>query len=316
MRLITPKRLKENEDAMWELADRQLDTFLAEGDAEFIAGFATPFTLLVIADLLGMPEADRDDFAATIRAGHEAGGGVGGTGDEALAHNPLEFLYAKFTKYIQERRREPRADVLTELAAATFPDGSTPDVMDVARVASNLFSAGQETTVRLLGSAFRILAEQPELQAGLRADRSRIPNFIEETLRFESPIKGDFRMSKVPVNVGGVDLPAGTTVMAILGAANRDPRQFSEPEKFDPARSNARRHIAFGRGIHTCPGAPLARAETKVAIERMLDRTTNIRIAEDQHGPAGDRRYSYIPTFILRGLTHLNLEFDLKDAQR
>ena len=311
MRLITPKRLKENEDAMWALADQQLAEFLTGGGGELIGGFATPFTLLVIADLLGMPEADRDDFAATIQHGHEAGGGIGGTGGEALALNPLEFLYQRFTRYIEERRQEPREGVLTEMAQATFPDGSVPTALEVAKVAANVFSAGQETTVRLLGSAFRILAEQPELQAQLRADRSLIPNFIEETLRFESPVKGDFRMAKVPVNVGGVDIPAGTIIMGVMGAANRDPRQFEDPATFDPARPNARRHIAFGRGIHTCPGAPLARAEARVAIERMLDRTTDIRIAEDRHGPAGNRTYNYVPTFILRGLTHLNLEFDL-----
>ena len=311
MRLITPKRLKENEDAMWALADQQLAEFLSGGGGELIGGFATPFTLLVIADLLGMPEADRDDFAATIQHGHEAGGGIGGTSGEALALNPLEFLYQRFTRYIEDRREQPSGGVLTEMAQATFPDGSVPTALEVAKVAANVFSAGQETTVRLLGSAFRILAEQPELQARLRADRSLIPNFIEETLRFESPVKGDFRMAKIPVTVGGVDIPAGTIIMGVMGAANRDPRQFEDPETFDPARSNARRHIAFGRGIHTCPGAPLARAEARVAIERMLDRTTDIRIAEDRHGPAGNRKYNYVPTFILRGLTHLNLEFDL-----
>jgi cytochrome P450 family 150 subfamily A5 len=124
-------------------------------------------------------------------------------------------------------------------------------------------------------------------------------------------VKGDFRMSRVPANVGGVDLAAGTTVMIVQAAANRDPRRFSDPATFDPARKNARQHIAFGRGIHSCPGAPLARAETRVAIERLLDRTTDIRIDEEIHGPANSRRYQYVPTFILRGLMELNLEFTL-----
>ena len=99
--------------------------------------------------------------------------------------------------------------------------------------------------------------------------------------------------------------------MVINGAANRDPRRFEDPDTFDPERKNARQHLAFGRGIHSCPGAPLARAETRVGLERLLDRTTDIRISEAQHGPAGDRRYQYIPTYILRGLTELHLEFDL-----
>lgn len=307
MRLITPKRLKENEDAMWVLADRVLDTFLAPGEGEFIKGFAGPFTLLVIADLLGVPEEDRNDFVNNIH--RHAGGGIGSTGAKSLAHSPLEFLYGAFSDYIEDRRRQPRDDVLTGLATATFPDGSVPDVTDVARVATNVFSAGQETTVRLLGAALQVLGERPDIQQQLRNDRSLIPNFIEEALRIESPVKGDFRLARVPVTVGGVEIPAGTTVMVVNGAANRDPRRFENPDTFEPARKNARQHIAFGRGIHSCPGAPLARAETRVAIERLLDRTAEVRVSEAKHGPASQRRYQYVPTYILRGLTELHLEF-------
>jgi cytochrome P450 family 150 subfamily A5 len=307
MRLITPKRLKENEDAMWTLADRVLDGFLAPGEGEFIKGFAAPFTLFVIADLLGVPDADRDDFVHNLH--RNVGGGLGSTECESLAHSPLEFVYGRFADYVESRRREPRDDVLTGLATATFPDGSTPDVADVARVATNVFSAGQETTVRLLGAALQVIGERPDIQQRLRNDRSLIPNFIEEALRMDSPVKGDFRLSRVPVTVGGVDIPAGTTVMVLQGAANRDPRRFDDPDTFEPARKNARQHLAFGRGIHSCPGAPLARAETRVAIERLLDRTADIRISESKHGPANNRRYHYVPTYILRGLTELHLEF-------
>ncbi|MFB4298763.1 cytochrome P450 [Actinomadura sp. NTSP31] len=311
MRLITPKRLKENEASMWRLADRVLDDFLDGGEGDAIDDFAAPFTLLVIADLLGMPEQDRDDFARTLR--QASGGGIGGTGDETLAHSPLEFLYDRFVPYIEDRRREPRDDVLTGLATATFPDGSTPEVEDVVRVASNVFAAGQETTVRLLGSALKLIAEDPGLQERLRSEPDRISNFVEETLRVESPIKGDFRLARVSTTVGGVEIPAGTTLMLVNAAANRDPRHFDDPAAFDPARKNARRHIAFGRGPHTCPGAPLARAEARVGIERLLDRTTGIRVSERWHGPAGDRRYRYLPTHILRGLAHLSLDFTVAE---
>jgi cytochrome P450 len=312
MRLITPRRLKENEASMWRLADGVLDTFLPSGEGELIGGFAAPFTLLVIADLLGVPDEDRDAFAATLQAPVT---GLGHTGDDTLAHSPLEYLYERFTGYIEDRRREPRDDVLTGLATATFPDGSTPEVVDAVRVATNLFAAGQETTVRLLSSAVKLLADDPGLQRTLRRERDRIPNFIEETLRTESPIKGDFRLARVPTTVGGVDIPAGTTLMVINGAANRDPRHFDDPETFDPARANARHHVAFGRGIHTCPGAPLARAEARVGIERLLDRTSDIRISERAHGPADARDFRYLPTYILRGLTHLNLEFTPAEEQ-
>jgi len=311
MRLITPKRLKENEDAMWSLVDRTLDDYLVGSGGEFISGFAGPFTLLVIADLLGVPDDDRDDFVAQMRgAGHE-GGGIGSVKGKSLAHSPLEYLYDKFGAYIEDLRANPRGDVLSDMAAATFPDGTVPDPQEVARVAANLYSAGQETTVRLLSVALQVLGERPDIQQMLRADRSKIGNFIEEALRYEGPVKGDFRMAKCPVTVGGVDVPAGATLMVVNAAANRDPRRFAEPDTFDPVRSNARQHIAFGRGIHTCPGAPLARAETRTALERLLDRTTDIRISEAHHGPPGARQYSYVPTYILRGLTELHLEFDL-----
>lgn len=307
-RMITPKRLKENEDFMWRLADRQYDAALAGGACEFIDSFASPFAMLVIADLLGVPETDHIEFRQALLT---ETGTIGSSAGDALHHSPLEFLYGKFAGYIEDRRAEPRDDVLTGLASATFPDGSTPEVIDAVRVAANLFAAGQETTVRLLSAAVMLIAEDPELQARLRAERDLIANFVEETLRYESPVRGDFRLSRVPVTVGEVAIPAGSTVMLVNAAANRDPRNFPAPDTFDAHRKNARTHIAFGRGVHSCPGAPLARAEARVSLERLLDRTANIRINEEVHGPRDDRRYRYLPTFILRGLTKLHIEFDV-----
>ena len=295
---------------MWQLADEVLDSYLAAGHGDFIKGFASPFTLLVIADLLGIPAEDRAGFVDGIK--QHSGGGVGSTSKESLSHSPLEFLYGQFSDYVADRRATPRDDVLTGLAEATFPDGSIPDVGDVARVATNVFSAWQETTVRLLSTALKVLGESPDIQQRVREDRSLIPNFIEEALRIESPVKGDFRLSRCPVTIGESELSAGSTVMVLNGAANRDPRRFEDPDTFDPARKNARQHLAFGRVIHSCPGAPLARAETRVGIERLLDRTTEIRISDARHGPQAQRRYTYIPTFILRGLTELHLEFDVR----
>ena len=306
MRLLTPRRLKENEDAMWQLADRQLDEFLADGRCEYIRQYGNPFAMLVIADLLGVPEEDYDEF----RQGLGQTKGLGSSsGHETLAHSPLEFLYGKFSTYIEDRRRSPRNDVLTRMAEATYKDGSIPEVIDVVRLAANLFAAGQETTVRLLGAAVQAMAEDPELQDRLRSNRELVPNFVEEMLRLESPVKGDFRLAKVPVTVGGVDLPAGTTVMLVQAAANRDPRKFPDPDALVVDRENAREHVSFGHGIHFCPGAPLARAEGRISIERLLERTTDIRISEAEHGPPGNRRFDYIPTFILRGVQRLHIEF-------
>lgn len=303
-RLITPKRLKENEEFMWRLVDQVLEPYLAQGGGEFIREVANPVALMVIADLLGVPEADRAELTGVLTGEIS----LGSTEGAEMSHAPLEYLYTRFSDYITDRRRTPRRDVLTGMAQATFPDGTTPDVIDVVRVAANLFSAGQETTVRLLSSALMILAENVELQDRLRRNPDRVPDFIEETLRFESPIRGDFRLARAATTVGGVDIPAGAVVMVQYGAANRDPRQFENPDTFDLDRPNARRHIGFGRGIHSCIGAPLARAEARVLLQRLLERTTAIDVDEGRHGTAGERRYSYVPTYMLRGLIDLHLK--------
>jgi cytochrome P450 len=307
MRLITPKRLRENEEFMWRLADQQLDEFLAQGTCEFIGEYANPFTLLVIADLLGVPEEDHATFRKELQG--EDRDKMHGAKDGGVAHKPLEFLYDRFTAYIEDRRGAPRADVMTELATATFPDGTLPEVHDVMLLAANLFAAGQETTARMLGTALRLVGERPELQQLLRDERDRIPAFIEEVVRLESPIQGNFRLAKVPTTIGGVEIPAGTTLMVINGAANRDAREFDEPSTMRLDRVNGRHHVGFGFGIHACAGAPLARAEGKVSLERVLDRMADIRVSEAQHGPAGERRYRYTPIYMLRGLEELHLEF-------
>lgn len=308
MRLITPKRLKENEAYMRELAGRQIASFIDKGSCDFIREFAMPYAMLVIADLIGVPEEDREGFLSGML--RPEGGGVGSTAGEGMGDNPLAWLYEQFASYVEDRRREPRDDVLTGLATATFRDGSLPAVMDVVRVAAIIFAAGQESSTRYLTSAFRILAEHPEVQAKVRADLTLIPNFIEESLRMESVVKGDFRLARVTTTVAGMQVPAGSHLFLLHGAANRDPRKFDNPSQFQLERDNARHHIAFGRGIHTCPGAPLVRSEARVAIEQFLLHTSDIGLAEEVHGPAGARRFDYMQSFVLRGLTKLTLEFE------
>ncbi|NND68077.1 MAG: cytochrome P450, partial [Halioglobus sp.] len=180
MRLITPVRLKQNEEYMWSQADQQIDTFIANGECELMGDFAQPFAVLAVSDLLGVPPDDRIKFRKKlIRQEQERGGaGVGGVENKEVEHSPLEWLYETFSAYIADRRSNPTEDVLSGLAAATFPDGSVPDPLDVARIASNLFAAGQETTVRLLSYAFQMVGERQDIQQRLREDRSLIPNFV------------------------------------------------------------------------------------------------------------------------------------------
>jgi len=313
MRLLTPKRLKGNEDFMWRLADQQLDEFVADGHCEFIKAYAQPYAMLVVAAVLGVPEEDEPRFREGFGLTHTVG--EVGAGEEGNpSHNPLGWLDEWFAEYIEDRRRQPREDVLTDLALATYPDGSIPEVTSVVRTSTFLFAAGQETTARLLAAALKHLAEHPELQDELRADRDRIPDFLEEVLRVESPVKTDFRLAQRSTTLAGVEVAAGTPVMLLNGAANRDPRRFECPNEFRVDRPNAQAHVAFGRGVHSCPGGPLARAESRVSLERILDRTRNIRLSEEHHGPAGARRFDYEPTWILRGLTNLHLEFEPAEA--
>lgn len=298
-RLFTPKQLKNNEDFLWRLADEQLNRFLANGKCEMVIDYNFPFTLDAITDLLDVPEADRERFRRAAYASRLEGDRSGFVGVKE------EW----FVEYIEERRREPRDDVLTELALAKFPDGTTPDALDVARVATFMFAAGHGTTIDLLSLSMLTLAERPDLQEQLREDNSKISAFIEEMLRIESPIKTNFRLARRATRIGDIDVQAGTSVLVMNGAANRDPRRFDDPDEFRLDRPNVLHHMAFGRGIHTCPGAPIARAEVRVSLERILNRMADIRLSESEHGPAGARRLTWDRTPLFRRLKELHLEF-------
>jgi cytochrome P450 len=306
MRLFTPRRLREMEASITRLADRLIDEIAARGACELMSDYARPFATLAIADLLGVPDDDREQFRA-ILAVSQAPSTVG-AGDRPIA-NPMDFRRDKFTGYVADRRAAPQGDIITDLAQATYADGSLPPVDDVVRVATLLFGAGQDTTATLLGNALRIIAEQPGLQDRLRADPGLIPDFLEEVLRFSGPVKSTFRLVKKPVTLAGVDLPVGTTVMIASAAVNRDPRKFEAPDEFRLGRAGIREHLGFGRGIHTCPGAALARTEARISLERMLARLDAIAIDEACHGPAGNRRFAYLPTYLFRSLKELHLTF-------
>ncbi len=299
-KLLTPNRLKQNEEFMWALADRMIDEFVDRGEVELCRAYAEPFALLVIADLLGVPSEHHERFRGWLQGeGALVAGDAGamGGGEKVFAN-----LHPYFTRYVEERRAEPTNDVLTQLATVRFPDGELPEVADVVRIAATFFAAGQETTARLIATGMRILAEQPDLADELRGDPEAIPNFVDECLRLESPIKGAFRLVLRDTQLAGVDLPMGSIVMAMNGAANRDPRLFDDGDRFDAKRRNARRHIAFGHGEHFCPGASLARAESRISFERLLARLDNVLLRDVA-------ALSYAPSFIIRGLESLPLCF-------
>src|SRR5262249_39657750 len=153
-----------------------------------------------------------------------------------------------FTGYIEDRRRQPRQDVLTKMALGTFSDGSLPEAIEVVRVATILFAGGQGTAARYLGNALMLLAQDPQLPERLRADPTQVPHYVEEMLRFNSPVKTNFRMARLTTPLGGVEIPAGSALMLLLPAADRDAGRFDCPDEFRLDRANAREHLAFGRG--------------------------------------------------------------------
>ena len=287
MRLITPKRLKENEAFLWAFADQTIDEFIDAGECELIQDYAMPFTLMVVADLLGVPDDDRDEFRAHLATR---------CAPTRMEHKPLEFLYEQFTRYIEDRRANPRDDVMTEMAHATFPDGTLPPVEDVMRIAANLFSAGGETTARLITSRCGSSATAPTSSSGCATTPASIAPFIEEMLRLETPLKGSFKLAKVRTTVGGVDLAPGHD--RVRDERRREPRPapVRGPGRV-PARPGQRAPAPRRSATAStrCAGAPLARAETHATIARFLDRTSDIRISEAHHGPPDARRYDVRP---------------------
>ncbi len=303
MGLITPKRLKENEEFIRRLADRQIDTIIERGNFEEVKDLGHPLSVLVIADLLGVPESEHAKFLGMIGGAHSTVGG-----QSAASYNPLEAIGAALAAFLIDRRSNPQADVLTDLAMTKFPDGSIPQISELVTLAAFLFAAGQDTVVRLIGNSLKILDDNPQVQAQLRADPNLFGAFVEEALRFESPSKMDSRLVCKHTEIGGIDAPAGTHVMIMIGAANRDPKKFERPNEFLLDRPNVREHLTFGRGNHACVGAPLARSEGRIALERLFARTTDIRLSDEKHGPQGARNVVYPPRYTMRGPQELYVE--------
>ncbi|HEX7858535.1 MAG TPA: cytochrome P450 [Sphingobium sp.] len=304
--LLTYKRLKQNETYLYGLADRMIDRFIDKGRCNVVSDYAHATTTYAISDLMGIPEGDRADLLDLIGAPPSQ---LDGDAVHKVGPDPLIFLKDRFDGYLRDRLANPGTDLLSELAHSKFRDGSTPDFDALSLLARFLFGAGQDTTSRLIAMAIRILGDRPELQARLRREPERIPDFLEEVLRHDGPVKLSYRLAQRSTTVAGVPAPAGTIVALSLTGASNDPAHFAAPEAFDIDRPHLRDHMAFGKGAHGCLGAPLARLESRIAIERLLSRTTAIRIDESRHGRPGSRHYRYEPTYTFRSLAELHIDF-------
>lgn len=305
-RLFTPSRLKANEQFIAEYSDQLVTEAVANGGCELIKQIATPFVTMVIADLLGVPADDRQLFMDAIDAGPPPGSLAG---DDLMAQGqPLVIMGMHFINYVQDRRENPREDILSELSNATYPDGTIPEAMEIVRLATFLFGAGQDTSAKLLGNTMKFIVDEPGLQQRLRKDPSLIPQLLEEVLRLEGSTKMTARIARKDAQIGDLKVPAGTKVMVALSAANRDPRRWENPEALVLDRPKIKEHLAFGRGAHVCAGAPLARAEVRIILEKFLEHTSAIELDAQKHGPPGKRNFDYESSFIIRGLSAMHLK--------
>jgi cytochrome P450 len=274
-RAFTPRRIEQLRGPIRRTADRLLDALGSHGTTDLIASYAAPLPITVICDLLGIPDEHRLDFRVwtdTLVAPDPAAG-------PAAAKEAVVAMLGFFTGLLADKRREPADDLLSDLIAVR-DEGDRLSEDELMSLAFLILFAGYENTVQLIGNAVLALFQHPGQLAALRKDPARLPAATEEFLRYEGPALLAIRRFPVEdVTIGGVTVPAGETVWVSPSAANRDPDRFPDPDRLDLARE-ASGHLALGHGIHYCLGAPLARAETEIALAALLERFPDLALAE------------------------------------
>jgi cytochrome P450 family 150 subfamily A5 len=305
-RWFTPARVSALEPLVRSTAIELIDAMLAgrDGDpteaTEFLSAFAGPLPGTIIAELLDVPGETRDDFIEWDKEVHgntqlfEDSAGVAAYDERARR------IGRWLGDAVNRRRIEPGDDLISELVSTPLDDGTMLGDDHARAIAHTFHVGGQETTSKLLTSAMRLVAADPELQSTLRADPALIPAFVEEALRIQSPTQGLFRVARVDTEVGGTSFPAGALVQLLWGSANRDEATFPEPDRVVLDRANPRSHLAFGHGIHLCPGNHLARLEARVAFEELLARTADIELD-------ASNTFEYMSSHIMRGLRRLDV---------
>ena len=287
-------RIVELERVAREFIEKPIEDALDAGRVEWMEAAAIPLPITIIANVLGMPSSDLEDLRRWGDAGVDLLSGV------ATPERMLECWQemVTFLAYLRDRLAGPEPATVTAEIAEAVARGDLNEREGVSLLLQ-LVIAGSESTASLIGSATLMLAHDPQLQKELRASPDRLPTFIEEALRLESPFRGHFRVTTKKTTIGGVTLPEGARVMLMWGSANRDPSAFPEPERLDLERAHPKAHVGFGSGIHFCLGAPLARMETRVVLERLLARTSSFAL----DGPAP----RHVPSLFVRRLSELSL---------
>ncbi|MEU7834590.1 cytochrome P450 [Nonomuraea sp. NPDC049129] len=302
---FTRKVVADLEPRIAALTHELLDEAQERGQLELVTDLAYPLPVIVIAELLGVPSSDRALFKQWADALFQRDAKISlskpteeQNADIQASLRPWHEMSAYLAGHAAERKRQPRADLLTRLVEAEVDGERLPDVQ-VVNFAIILLLAGHITTTMLLGNTVLCLDAFPEQQDKVRADRELVPAVIEESLRFFTPFAALGRSTTREAELGGVTIPADQLIMVWPGPANRDPRQFPNPDVFDPGR-DPNPHLAFGRGIHFCLGAPLARLEGRVALNILLDRFNPLRT--DPNDPV-----DFMPAPTMTGVRRLRL---------
>ncbi len=300
-RIFTPKQISALKPRIQGLVDELIDAVEDKGEMNVIRDFAYPLPVNVICDMLGVPESDRERFMVASEKSGRLIDPTPLTPEELEETNKgFEEQTEYFQSLIDERRKDPKDDLLTVLAQANEDGDKLSDAELIANTLL-LFGAGHETTVNLIGNGLLALLSTPGQFEALKADPSLINGAVEEMLRYDSSVQLTSRTALEDVEINGMLIPEGDTVITLLGAANRDPDAFENPDDFDVTRK-AVRPTSFGGGIHHCIGAPLARIEGQIAFETLLRRLPNMRLKDIEHA-------NFKPTYTLRGLIDMPVEF-------
>jgi cytochrome P450 len=302
-RAFAPSAIRALDADIEALTDSLIDAFVDEGFVELVSELAVPLPMTVIAVALGVSLDRRDDFK---RWSDGITGGVGRTrlGKEELATivRSRSELEAYLGEVIAARDRDAREDLVSRIVHARV-GGERLSYHEVMDMIVQFLLAGNETTAKLITSTVLHLAEQPDVADDLRSDPEKVPPFVEEMLRLEPPSQGLYRIALADYELGGVQIPDGAAVFVAFAAANRDPDQFDAPDECVVERETGAPHLGFGLGAHFCLGAGLARAEARIAIQRLIARCTDIRLAIDPGA------IEYEPSFIVHGIRRLPLTF-------
>lgn len=295
-REFTPRRVAEMRPAIEVMVDEIIDGLAAGGGGDVMDVLAFPLPVRVIGELLGIPASDRDQFRTLVRDAAAALEPMTSRDVVMRAERASEVMNAYFRELIAARRSRPSTDLISALIGLR-DDGDRLSEDELVATIVLLFAAGFETTTNLVGNGLAALLAHPGEMERLRAEPALMPNAVEEMLRFESSVQLDARTALVDADVGGIEVSAGEVVLTLLGAANRDPARYPEPDRFDVARTG-HQHLAFAAGIHFCLGAPLARLEGEVVFERLLCRFSQIE---------ADGVWRWRPSLTLRGLESLEV---------